>query len=221
MRLKTTDKICGYPAKKVRDFLRAHRQYVFWPKALEEFFKIDEGAAKKLYQDFLAEQLIGLKPEHKDLSDPENHITVIEKGIRISAANFTKPFSREVAERLISELIERAKFVNQSDVFLEEVQRIYAFGSYITDSPDFADLDLIIDYQPKKKYAADYTERAIEMAANSGRSFSNSVDFCYFSERQMKRFLKNRSPRYSFHYLDEVEKMKITPKLIWEADSVS
>jgi hypothetical protein len=67
-------------------------------------------------------------------------------GNRLATMRWLKRIPRARAEQTVAELSERAKEINTNPELITFVERIYAFGSYITDAADLGDIDVIAVY---------------------------------------------------------------------------
>jgi predicted nucleotidyltransferase len=128
---------------------------------------------------------------------------------------------RETAKKLIEELVERAKFINeQTDIekFPYKITFLSLFGSYInTDKEKIGDIDVFFDMESKWENKEDETRFFLNSPENNGRNFIESL---FYSRKLALSFLRNKKHSYSFHemweYDELVNKNKIEHKTIFE-----
>ena len=199
MRVQASDIICGIEVKILRNFFKNYKYF-----KSDEFFKI--GSKENL--DCLLKNNFIQKKDKWDFS------TTV-KGNALSSAKFIKPVDRSKAEKLVNELIVRAKKINNDKYFITYVEKIYAFGSYIKKTQDVGDIDLVIKLSLKENITNDDVERiSFERTKNKKMSYIDSVFFA--QEIEPMRFLKNKQSYLSFHRMDELKQLKIKPKLIFK-----
>ena len=117
-------------------------------------------------------------------------------GSALSKALFSAPVSRRNAEKKLIEFMERVHQVNEDGRFLYRVRKVIVFGSFLTESPTFGDLDIAIDLEPKEPDAnkhSDLTLARANMVARNGKRFQNSVEKLFFADHEVRSFLKARS----------------------------
>src|SRR5258708_40368407 len=61
---------------------------------------------------------------------------------------------RATAERLLAELVDRARLYNEDVSRLLTIQRIRVFGSFLTNSPTLGDIDISVDFHRKLGWSA-------------------------------------------------------------------
>ena len=201
MRVLSSDIICGIEAKILRNFFKEFKFF-----KTKEFLEIGNNLNLKclLKNGFI----------HKLKKNWDYGTTI--KGNALSSAKFIKPISRNKADQLIREIIERAKEINSNDYYISNVESIHAFGSYITKRKDVGDLDLILKLSKKDGITNDDVIRI--GYERSGHINSNmAFHMFYASDYEPKKYLKKRSPYINFHEKDEVTKqLKTRFKLIWK-----
>ena len=202
MRISSEDIIGGYPIKSIRDFLRKRGEWSISAELLSDYFKINQRDAGKLFRCLLKEGFLEVDCESTNGSRVIAAIS--DKGLRLRSARLLKPFSREQGEKLLSEFLERVREVNSSDDFLEEITKVSVFGSYLTDAPDLGDLDLCVETKIKDKFIDNFSELNFQQYRVSSMTLSRMY-IPFFSYEKMMRFIKNRSPRYSFHDHSELK----------------
>ena len=215
MRLKSSDIKFGIKAKDLRDFLR-FRPDNFSNEIFCERLKISPKKADKILKNMIKGKIIGLMKSHEEDGDVKFY-QILTKGHAIKNARFLKPITKEKADKMIEELIERIKVLNSDDYHLCRVEELYAFGSYIReDSKDYGDVDLAFDLIRKKKYSTEeYRKICYERQRKGGsKSFIDRLSFPFHEEPLL--FLKKQNPLFSFHTMEDAKQVTKNFKLIWK-----
>jgi hypothetical protein len=157
-----------------------------------KFTPVKAVEAKRVFAALLAEgYLEPHEPEHK--SDEAKYHTSM-KGRRLAAANLTKRFDRAKADNEVAALIARANEINARDELVFFVHKITAFGSYLTDSNDLGDIDLVVEVAPRREQT---TDESRYRADNSGKTLDFSASLNYGSS-EVLQLLRARKTRLSF-----------------------
>ncbi|MGY4480086.1 hypothetical protein [Bradyrhizobium sp. USDA 3364] len=158
-----------------------------------KFKSIKPAEAKRVFAALLAEGY--LEPnEPKNKLDKAKYQTSI-KGRRLAAANLTKRFDRAKADNEVAALITRANEINMRDELVFFVHKITAFGSYLTDSNDLGDIDLVVEIQPRRN---DHVAESQYRADNSGKTL-NLLPRLSYGYYEVLRLLRARKSRLSFN----------------------
>jgi predicted nucleotidyltransferase len=198
-----TTSICGVPALRVRDSLRdvAHMQLsaVYFADRL----KIPPRKAERLVV-VLVEQ--GLLQVASSLAEGDRWYELTLNGSTFALASGARPIARATAEKRISEFLQRVKRVNTDDYYLYAVEKVIAFGSYLSDADRLNDIDLAVELRPK------FGDRTIQKlkenvrvrtARESGKRFHNLVERLHWPQAEVFRYLKSRSRSISLHQADD------------------
>ena len=120
--------------------------------------------------------------------------TTTISGNALGMASFGKPITRKTADRLLTELIQRARDYNANPAKPMYVGSLTVFGSYLDDTVDpLGDLDVGLSYASRSRDPA--VHRAYARA--SGRRFSGYIDELFYPERDLVLTLRNRSAAIS------------------------
>jgi hypothetical protein len=149
-------------------------------------------------------------------------LTDTEKGRRFGIATATPPISRQKANQLLLELIERAKAINTNSELVYYVERLKVFGSYLSDKDTMGDLD--IGFKLSRRHKAGiftkHNQQRIYMAKANGRRFINFTDELEWPRREVILLLKARKRGLSLHDEERDEVFKITKtKLIYHYET--
>jgi predicted nucleotidyltransferase len=186
-------------AKEVRKLLR---RWTRW-----QYFERPPGFSEAVWEKLLADGMVAVAPDYV-CTDGE-YFTVKTPGFAFANARIGKPITRERAEKLLEEVIQRAEAINAVGGWVR-VERIRVFGSYVRGAKELGDLDLIADI--KRPVGDEW----IRMAKEIGRDKA-----MYIEDATVLR-LKNRSPYISFSIeacLPAGAKAEL--QLLWEADALT
>ena len=209
MRIKSKDLIFGIEAKKLRDVFKKCP----WGNIRIDFFreelKLTKKASKEILDKMIEEGYLGLKKKGDD------HLELLTKANAIRNTKFIKPISREIALKYVDELIERSKKMNNDDYYIMCVEEVYAFGSFISNSIDCQDIDLVIVLKEKKKMTFDERVKISYSRAPYGKTIFEQGMWATYIEPI--NFLKGKNRYYSFHEKADAENASDGKlRLIWK-----
>ncbi len=132
------------------------------------------------------------------------------KGSTLGLASAAKSVTRETADRVFSEFLERVKQVNSDPCFLMKVKKAVVFGSYLGDSARLNDIDIAVELDWKEDHprllgrekaqaVLDYAQEA----QKKGRRFGTFTDQLAWPEDEVKLYLKSRSRTLSIHSVSD------------------
>ena len=134
----------------------------------------------------------------------------------------TALIKRETAERILGEVIERAKEINADDSYSCGIREIRLFGSVLTtNKPMVGDIDLMVSCMYKKSPINDYEFNKKLDQEREGCNGYFIESLFYPHNRALKR-LKNRSRTISIHDISEFDYsgIRIQSKQVFEDKSV-
>lgn len=191
MRLSKTDLIGGLPAAAAREIMR-HYQSEDGPYQAGRILDkhgIDTPPAEVLTK------LTGLgyleTGSYRGDAGPWWVTTVL--GNSLGMASFGKPISRATADRLLEEIIGRAKAYNADPGKLMYVSSLTVFGSYLDDLDRLGDLDVGLAFGRRTSDPA----ASRRYARASGRFFNSFIDELFWPQQELFLHLKNRSTAIS------------------------
>jgi hypothetical protein len=82
----------------------------------------------------------------KPSSEVSGYYVLAAFGSRLGQHSFKPRIRRATAERLVAAMLVRAEAINADPDLLYWIDAIHAFGSFIKDTPDLGDVDLIVDW---------------------------------------------------------------------------
>jgi hypothetical protein len=190
MRVDPKGTIRGYPTLLVRQTLRRLRgDFVWGEEALERAAKLPPGTGRALARALQAEGLIK--------ASQHDGWTVTQAGDTLAVATAARPVSRQTAERVLAQFLERVARVNNDPYFLARVTRVALYGSMLTPEVNrLSDVDLAVQLIAKETdidRRQEANAERVEQLAIEGRRFGSFLEeqFCWFLETF--RFLKGRS----------------------------
>lgn len=188
MRMVKTETVAGLPAPAARDFLRRVRLTDFdeeWALSLLETLGATD--PKSTLDSFEGDRYI----ERADRSpDGCRWWTTTTLGNALAMASFGKPITRRTADRLVAEMLDRARAYNSDPGKPSYVQRLRTFGSYLDQSVDplgDVDVELVLGRRVNDP------KEVLRYATASGRSFPTYIDRILWPQTEAVQILRNRS----------------------------
>lgn len=106
-----------------------------------------------------------------------------------------KPINRVTARRHLVEVAERARAYNCDPGRLLAIREVAVFGSYLDSGACYLrDLDLAVSVVRRESDPDLYVRKVLAYARASGRRFDAFHELLYWPTRELRMFLKNRSP---------------------------
>jgi len=142
MRADDFDIPAGQPFRKVRDFLRAERE-IFTPKSVVQHFGADitnELQAKGLIEPYVSPSGETISPDWFQVSS---------LGLRLANVRLIPRIPRAKAEKIVADMLARARAINDTPELLFLISKITVFGSFITDAKEVGDIDLLVEIKAK------------------------------------------------------------------------
>ena len=193
MRVDADQRIAGFPAVEVRRLMR---------KAIKEGVSLRQIQESLGCSKPVASSVLGKLQHRGFLRSTDGRLEVTVKGGALALATAAKPLLRSGAERLVSELVRRAKLVNADDRWAYKVDRLVLFGGFVKGVERPNDVDVACKLVPRWSgdVQADAEQHRRELY--NGR-FRNTVHCVYWPQFEVLRFLKSRSRGLSMHALDD------------------
>lgn len=187
MRVSKTDVIAGLPAELARAICRKFRGRQMVAEIAEELLKGTEFELSAVFADLEAAGYLE-KIRVDNHGDTWWDTTIL--GNSLAMASFGRPISRKTADRLVIELLQRARAYNADPSKPMFIDTLRVFGSYLDAEVDpVGDVDVELAYGRR---IADMAElRAYTRA--SGRSFNTYMDELLWPSTELFLHLKKRS----------------------------
>ncbi len=113
------------------------------------------------------------------------------------SATAAKPITRETADKVLSQLLERVDRVNRDEHFLAKITKVVLLGSYLRPEIDrLSDVDVAVELQPKERNwdrLREATQERVETLRTTGHRFRNWLEAEYWWHVEAFRFLKGQS----------------------------
>ncbi len=201
MRISKDDKIAGFPAVAVRDFLRRGVSSEFDFRVVMDWFSISQSGAKKFMLELEKLRFI-CKAEYLSPKSATDRYQTTVRGNALAQASTAKPISRATAEKNLQEFLRRVRTVNDEDAYLYRVESVLVFGSYLSAKDRLNDVDIAIELTPRSKDPNTFRslcERRIREAIEKGRRFGNITEETNWPQMEVLLYLKNRSRVIKLH----------------------
>lgn len=105
-------------------------------------------------------------------------------------ASFGKPISRKTADRLVTELVGRARDYNAEPGKPLFIDQLRIFGSYLDPNIDpLGDVDIELSYG----WRSTDPQSRIDYTKSSGKHFADYMDELFWPEKELIQRLRNRS----------------------------
>lgn len=126
---------------------------------------------------------------------------------------------KETAERLVRQIVERAKTINDIPEYLEWVDKFALFGSHLRGKKRPGDVDIFYKLERKEKDGKKWHKLADErrdLAVKNGHTFRGLLDEMAWPTNEVLMTLRSGSRGISLHNWWELEQMKCPHKIIYE-----
>jgi predicted nucleotidyltransferase len=213
MRINRNETIAGLDVLRVRNALRAQHRQPFDPQDLADALKVPKSKALEVIEALRAR---GWLQTAEQWGRPKDWQTTLE-GNAFTVAHATKPIPRAKADKLLAEFLKRVEEVNANDEYGYYVHEVHLFGSYLGDAAEVGDIDLAVDLRFRAMGDRDVVDHSIARARASGRRFKLYIEMLGYSEIEVRRILKARSPYISLHDMQDIEVTGAQARLIYEA----
>ena len=193
MRIQTDQKIVGYPALLVRQLMRETVGRSITPRYVQEILKCSDSSARQVMSKLQVEGFA---------ESVQGHLEPSRMGSALAMAKASPPLRRATAERLILEVIDRARVINGDEKWTYRVGRLAVFGSCVRGVERPNDVDIACELLPRFKGEEQELKEQIRRQARD-EAFRNVVQWASWPRLEVLRFLKGRARGLSIHELDE------------------
>jgi predicted nucleotidyltransferase len=207
MKVSKSDTLAGFPLIKIRDLLRPYREGAITAENVETALGVTGGEATAVLRAMVDAGFIEPESEQR-WGHKEGQFSITDAGSRLCVARFVKRITREKADTLVRQMLERVNEINGRDELIFRVKRVRAFGSYAGDAPEVGDIDLAVEWE--RRYPdRDIIEQLLARADASGKSLNSYMARLNYGEVEVDRLLKGRSPYISIQRGDFPEKFNV------------
>lgn len=186
MRIERDQLIAGLPARDVRRFMREAAGFIIRVRTATEVLGFSEGRALELLKELQNEGLLATR---------EDFWEATQRGYALAMATAAAPLRRGTAERLIGQLVERAREINRNERLAYRVQRLAVFGSFVAGSERPNDVDvacsLVTRFEGKRQRILEDERR------NAKGRFANTSEWAVWPKLEVLKRLKAGSHRLS------------------------
>jgi hypothetical protein len=204
MQIGPSQQIGGYPALKVREFVRSYRFTGILAKAAQAALALSPEAADNFLSKLV--DLGFIRELHKQGGDRLFQLT--SYGQALANASAAKPIHRKTAECILAQFLERVDMVNDTAKYLYRVNGVVLFGSMLSDVERLGDVDVAISLEPKVSEIVAFEEWSMirrRAAQAEGRSFPTILEQAYWPITEIYLQIKARSRSLSLHELAELK----------------
>lgn len=193
MRIESNQMIAGFPATAIRQLMRetlGRQITVRWVKEVLHCSAVTGNLVlTELQRDGYVTSAVG-------------HLEPSLKGSALAQATAAKPLRRNSAERLVTELVDRAERVNACDDWAYRVKLLVVFGSFVggAERPNDVDVAYRLSCRWEGKKQADAEQGRRDLFNGQFRSFVHSQ---FWPRLEIVRFLKSRSRGLSIQELEQ------------------
>ncbi|MGB0072722.1 MAG: hypothetical protein WBP71_07200 [Terracidiphilus sp.] len=206
MRIAAGELIAGYPAVKVRNFLRRFRDTGDFGKAVETSLAIDPEAANNFLHKLVTSGLFEVSQRRSG----DQRFTLTIQGVVLANTSAAKPIHRKTGERILAEFMKRVDAVNATSEYLYRVNEVILFGSMLSDVEQLGDVDVAINLESKVSDADALKKWSMarrNAAQAEGRSFSTDLASICWPIVEIYKQLKARSRSLSLYELEHVKRL--------------
>ncbi len=218
MRVDWNEEICGIRLLRVRDMLRRAGSAEIGVGFVADTLRIKMKDARALVEELVRRGwLEKVKKRLKDRSKVVWYERTVA-GNAFANARAVRRISRVKAKSILAGFIDRVKAVNANDDYGAYVLEVRVFGSYLDPSVgDLGDIDLGLELARRPIIGRNIVAHSKERAKLSGRTSMSFFEEIFYSDIEVRRFLKARSPYISMHRLDDIEDIQAKSKLLYRA----
>jgi DNA-binding MarR family transcriptional regulator len=210
MRIEPNEIIAGMPATQTRALLRRIDEGRITPEVVAELLTCRKIRASRIIRQLEAEGYVTAKRD-RHLGD---HWESTVKGKALAAATAARPLHRETAERLVADLLERVRLVNADDQWAYRIQTVALFGSCVGPKERPNDVDIACKLVPRWRESNRQETHEQERRARCGR-FANTLEWAYWPQKEVLKFLRARSRGLSIHLFDDWVKENTEHKTLY------
>ena len=225
VQIRRDDIIAGLSGFEIRRFFRHVKGWhndSFVTEWMKEYLKLSDSKAAEVIRSLIREGYVARNGK----VEGEIVFKFTDRGSALGRASGARRIARETAERAVRDFICRVKAVNDNPSFLYEVTDVVVFGSYLSDAPNFGDVDIAVRLRSRITDNEQRVAREIEHAHKSGRSFSRFIDELTWAQDEVMLALKARKrtvsvqPWYSFVGMEKKEDFRYKV-IMGDADTIA
>ena len=217
MRIGKDQVVAGYPALKVRAFLRRCRFCTIVPDTAAYDLTIGTPEAAVFLRELASLGLVEAA-EHLPMKETEAY-EITSRGHAFANASAAKPVLRKTAESVLEQFMERLRRVNASSEYVYSVESAVLFGSMLSAAERLGDVDIAIELRSKVAEEAGFRQwcdRRRYAAQDQGRRFGSTVEWILWPKAEVFGVLRARSRTLSLHGIhDLAELADVRYRVLW------
>jgi predicted transcriptional regulator/predicted nucleotidyltransferase len=207
MRIKSTDRIAGIEALRVRDFLKKSPDHEWTAAYAASSLNVSCKRANALLDELATNGFV-----EKTTEGHRTFFRTTTKGLALGSATAAAPVRRNKADSVLNDFLKRVEIVNSDDCYLYRVKTAVLFGSYLTSSGPVGDIDIALELERKESIQnwEEAAKQSRKEAEAAGRRFPTFIEHLGWPEIQVRQFLKSRSRTLSLMELANHRPMLLT-----------
>lgn len=217
MRITRDMEIAGVPALELRTFFKWAEGHLWCAATVAARLNRSPEAARQITDQLVSEGYAEVAYERSHNSDVLYRATL--KGGGLALANASKPIKRATADRLVRELLERVRGINANPRYLFWVDKVLAFGSYLTDAEVLGDVDVAVELTPRiedKKQHFEMSRQYAKDAELAGRRFPHLIDRLAWPQNELLQIIKKKSGYLSIHTTADEVLQTASPRVLYQ-----
>jgi hypothetical protein len=134
-----------------------------------------------------------------------------------------RPMKRERAKQIVDELLANCAATNTRNDLTFTIDRVWLFGSYISDTPSINDIDIVIESAPIRSRLEDpaWSQRIIDLACELGGTHAvyRQIGYAGNAETWLEKrltFGPNKNPRLSPTRIDNLKDLACACQLVFD-----
>jgi predicted transcriptional regulator len=200
MRIKRNEKIANIPVVKIRDYFKEIRGVGVIKADLGRYFNLNTKNMTLLINELIQNELI--------IKNQKGEYQLTMKGQALCAARSVPPMTKEKADKIFKEFMQRVEEINENTYYLCKIEKLLLFGSYLNsdDKNDYGDIDIAFELKRKIDNFDEYEkarEKRIKEMKENGKYFSCFIDEVFFPEKEVMLKLKNKCQYISLHRVED------------------
>lgn len=193
MRIRSDERIAGYPAVQVRQLMRETVGRSISHRYVREILSCSNSRAARVLNELEKAGFI---------ESMRGYWEATTKGSALAMATAAPPLTRETADRLVAELVQRARYLNADDRWAYRVRVLIVFGSYTRGADRPNDVDVACELRPRWS-GEKQLRMEQERRDNRGGRFRNICQWATWPKLEVIRYLRARARGLSIHELDD------------------
>ncbi len=193
MRITADEEIAGYPALQIRQLMRETVGRSITPRYVREVLSCSYSSAARILS----------RLEEAGFVEPvRGYWEATTKGSALAMATAAPPLRQETAARLVGDLVQRARLMNDDDSWAYRVRSLVVFGSYARGVERPNDVDVGCELCPRW---SDEKQRHKEQESREKRAgcFRNISEWATWPKLEVIRYLRSRARGLSIHELED------------------